>query len=116
VRLVRLVTRICGHLRNAVALVWSERRNALHDPGHRKLAVPFAIVCITDRDGKALITRRYCAPAHAGAATVIRRMMSDLRRMADRAIPTPSMGLVRHLTPKAETILLGYVTIKKRSR
>jgi hypothetical protein len=36
-------------------------------------------VCITDAMGEPLVTRRYASPAHAGATTVLRRMMSDLR-------------------------------------
>jgi hypothetical protein len=51
-------------------------------------------VCVTDQEGNALLTRRYAAPAHAGAATVIARMMKDLR-WARQQRPTLNVGVVQ---------------------
>jgi hypothetical protein len=51
-------------------------------------------VCITDREGNPLLTRRYAVPAHAGAATVITRMMKDLRWARQRR-PTLNVGVVQ---------------------
>jgi hypothetical protein len=56
-------------------------------------------VCITDRDGDAIVTRRYSAPAHAGAATVIARMMNDLR-WARTQRPTLNVGVVQDGAPE----------------
>jgi len=69
---------------------------------HRVLRYRMAYVgtvCITDRNGEALVTRRYSAPAHAGAATVIARMMSDLRR-ARIERPTLNVGVVQDGAPE----------------
>jgi hypothetical protein len=51
-------------------------------------------VCVTDEKGKALVTRRYASPAHAGAASVISRMMKDLRRAREQS-PSLNIGVVQ---------------------
>jgi hypothetical protein len=64
---------------------------------HRVLRYRMAYVgtvCVTDQEGNALLTRRYAAPAHAGAATVIARMMKDLR-WARQQRPTLNVGVVQ---------------------
>lgn len=56
-------------------------------------------VCITDSDGEPLLTRRYAAAAHAGPATVLARMMADLRQ-ALRHRPDLHIGVVQDGAPE----------------
>lgn len=56
-------------------------------------------VCITNRDGESLVTRRYAAAAHAGPASVLARMMADLRQ-ALRHRPDLNIGVVQDAAPE----------------
>jgi hypothetical protein len=89
----------------------SRRRRPLQRrvPPPRRLRYRMAYVgtvCITDVTGEPLVTRRYAAAAHAGPASVLRRMMSDLRQ-ALASKPDLLIGVVQDKAPELWHLIRG---------
>jgi hypothetical protein len=56
-------------------------------------------VCVTDVNCKALVTRRYAAPAHEGPHRIIARIKADLERALDQK-PRLNVGVVQDGAPE----------------
>lgn len=73
-------------------------------------------VCVTDANCRALVTRKYAAPAHEGPTRVVARMKADLERALDQK-PRLNVGVVQDGAPEMWNLMRDMLrTTRLRAR